>query len=78
MIQILLLKQRDFITKREKMEYIKNLLELDIKLHNHEIGRATNQGHLNKAIRLRDELRQLKIAIFRLKLSDEYTITPAQ
>ena len=60
------------------MEYIKNLLELDIKLHNRELGRASNQGHPNKTTRLRDELTQLKLALFRLKLSDEYTITPAQ
>jgi hypothetical protein len=50
------------------MEYIKNILELDIKLHVRELGRATNQGHLNKAIRLRDELKQLRIALFRLKI----------
>jgi len=60
------------------MEYIKNLLELDIKLHDRELGRASNQGHPNKVTRLRDELTQLKLALFRLKLSDEYTITPAQ
>lgn len=60
------------------MEYIKNLLELDIKLHDREIGRASNQGHLGKSARLRGELSQLKLALFRLKLSEEYSITPAQ
>ncbi len=60
------------------MEYIKNLLELDIKVHSYNIGRATNQGQCGKVTRLRDELTQLKLALFRLKLSDEYSITPAQ
>ena len=60
------------------MEYVKNLLEAEIKLHDYEIGRASNQGHVGKSARLRGELSQLKIALFRLKLSKEYSITPAQ
>ena len=60
------------------MEYIKNLLEAEIKLHNHEIGRAHNQGHVGKVMRLQEERTQLKLALFRLKISDEYSITPAQ
>ena len=53
------------------MEYVKNLLEAQAKLHYREAGRASNQGHVNKAARLRDELNQLYWALFRLGLSDE-------
>ena len=48
------------------MEYVKKLLEAEIKLHDYEIGRARNQGHLGKVERLTGELTQLRLVLFRL------------
>lgn len=53
------------------MEYVKNLFINQINLHNREIERAINQGHMGKVARLRDELIQLHWAFLRLRLDDE-------
>ena len=49
------------------MEYVKKLLEAEIKLHEREMGRARNQGHLGKVERLTEELNELKWVLLRVE-----------